>query len=307
MMATVENAAPDALYDLSTTDENLSAQELLDDGLKRRAFLGRMACAGLGFAAVGLLNGCGGGSNNGGIGNPTPQPTGTGGNANATPTPTSIDARFPGIVGRNINELVLNLSLSHEFLEVDLYRQALNAASALPNTTPLSNTQNYSLRVPAGALNADSGQAAQDGLQFLRDQAFVEMAHRDFIIATLRSMGAPLQQPHAPGYQFPGGAGSTLGEIIRNIIPVEQNGQRGFLGGAPLLTSLELIQTAATLHSIEARHIAALKHTVGAPPGPERLDGDQLVTPNYPSESAFEYFRSSTTVIAKDKRYYRSA
>lgn len=291
----IDSGTEEAIFQLPEKGEELIAQEIRHDGLKRRAFLQRMAAAGLGCAAVSLLGGCNGGSSGGSGPNPNPNP-GDG----------VFDPRnFPGIIGRNINETVMNFTLSHEHLEVDLYRQALNIAAGLAVNTPLDPARNYTLSIAPGNLNADSGQAAQDGMTFLRNQAFVETAHRDFLIASVRSMGGTPQPPNPDGYQFPNGPGNTLRDLLANILVLEQNGQRGLLGGAPFLTTLNLIQTAATLHSVECRHIAALKHTIGRPPGPEREADDLLVTPNYPSPDTFEYYRTPPTVIARDRPYMR--
>ena len=89
----------------------MSAQEmraLLTNPVSRREFLTRLSAAGLGALSLPLLTGCGGGTTN------------SNGYSNAA---------FPGVVGRNLSEVVLNYALTLEILEADLYRQALNRAS----------------------------------------------------------------------------------------------------------------------------------------------------------------------------------
>ncbi len=290
-------------------------EQLLKNPLQRRAFLTRMSAAGLGLAAANVLAGCGGGNNDGGVPFPSATPSGTatpGGTPNGTPNPTATGggldrANFPNIVGRNINEVVLNFALSLEILEADLYRQALNVASGLPIGAPLKSDGNYQLRLPAGALNANSGQAAQDGFKFLRDFTFVEAAHRDFLRVALRSFGAPVQPPNPGGYRFPGGPGGDLKTILGNILPIEETGVRAYLGAAGFLTDLGLLQTAATIFSTEARHSAVIEDAVGNDPGPIPMPGDQKVTPNYPSPNTFEYFLEPRVVLQKASAYFGKA
>ncbi len=289
--------------------------QLLSNPLQRRAFLTRMSAAGLGLAAANLLAGCNGNDNNGGVPFPTATPGGTpsgtatpGGTPNPTPAGGGLDPRnFPNIVGRNINEVVLNFALTLEILEADVYRQALNVASGLPIDAPLKSNGSYQLRVPAGALNANSGQAAQDGFKFLLDFTFVEAAHRDFLRAALRSFGAPVQPPNPGGYRFPGGPGGDLKTILGKILPLEETGVRAYLGAAGFLTDLGLLQTAATIFSTEARHSAVIEDLVGNDPGPIPMPGDQKVTPNYPSPNTFEYFLEPRVVLQNASAYFVKA
>lgn len=294
-------------------DLDVDARELLRDSVKRRAFLQRMGMTGMGMAAIALLNGCNGDNDDGG---PNFQPTATaGGTANGTATPNGTaqatatatarpgvdQTNFPGIVGRNINEVVLNYALALEIFEADIYRQSLNVASGLPVTTPFSASRNYALRVAPGALNPRAGQVAQDAFTLLRNITIAENAHRDFLRTALRSMGAPVQAPNPGGYQFPGGAlpGRDLRTILAQLRPIEEGGPRAYLGAAPFLTTLELIQTAGTIYSVECRQAAAINDTLGTGAGPTRMILDKPAAPVYPSEDTFEYFRSPSDVLTK--------
>lgn len=280
-------------------------EQLLNSPVQRRAFLKRMSAAGLGLAAANVLVGCNGDNNSGGLPTPT-----TGGTPSASPSASpaaGLDpVNFPGIVGRSIDEVVLNFALSLEILEADLYRQALNVASGLPITDVLKTNGNYQLRIPAGTLNANSGQAAADGFKFLRDFAFVEAAHRDFLRVALRGLNAPVQPPNPGGYRFPTGTGpgGDLKTILTNITPLEETGVRAYLGGAGFLTSLPLLQTAATIFSTEARHSAVLQDLIGNDPGPLPMDGDEKVTATYPSPNTFEYFLRPRVVLQRVKAYF---
>lgn len=286
-------------------------EEMMKSPLQRRAFLGRMSSAGLGVAATSLvggtlLAGCNGDNDSGG---PTPNPTGTpGGTPGPTGTPNGggLDPQnFPGIVGDDINEVVLNFALALEILEADLYRQALNVASGKPITAPLSSDQNsYRLAISPGSLSPSSGQAAADAFLFLKQFTFVEVAHRDFLRTAIRSLGGTPQPANPGGYKFPNGPGNDLKTILANIIPLEETGVRAYLGAAPFLTDLGLIQTAATIFSTEARHSAVINDALGRDPGPTPMPGDEKVTPNYPSPNTFEYFLPPRVVLQRVAVYF---
>jgi len=72
---------------------------------------------------------------------------------------------------------------------------------------------------------------------------------------------------------------------------------RAYLGAAGFLTDLNLIQTASTIYSTEARHSAVVADSIGRLPGPVPMPGDKKVTPSYPSPDTFEYFLDPPTVL----------
>ena len=103
----------------------MNLKTILSSPVNRRAFLTRMTAAGLGVAAMQLLDGCGGGTSP----------------LLGTPGTNELDpVNFPGILGRTMDEVVLNYALTLEILEADLYRQALNLASGRALTAPLDAT-----------------------------------------------------------------------------------------------------------------------------------------------------------------------
>ena len=282
--------------------------QIKKDPTSRRAFLQRMSAAGLGLAAVALLDGCGGGSNGNSPSkvNPsnTPAPT-------STPRPTNT--AFPvALPGRNVNEQVLNFALTLEILEADLYRQALNLAVGHPLDTPLAASPGaYSnATVGSGGINANAAFA------YLRDFAFVEAAHRDFLQMTLQSLGAPAVQRNPKGYTFGPFApqSNDLKAILTAIYPLEEEGVSAYLGAAPFLTNLGILQTAVTIYSTEARHSAAIAYILGKDVGPAQnpiagvgnrqkvqLLGNTLPYNGPNNESSrgnvFEYFIPPATVV----------
>lgn len=261
--------------------------EILRSPVNRRAFLTRMSAAGLGAAAVALLAGCGSGRN---VAEP-----GT--------VPGILDPNnFPGIPGRNINEVVLNYALALEILEADLYRQALNRATGRALTTPLASTaSSYTQSVGNGSL---SGPLAAAGFLYLVQYAYVEAAHRDFLRTTIQSLGGQPISANVRGYQFAAPLGSDLASILQAILPLEETGVRAYLGAAGFMTDFNLLTTAVAIHSTEARHSAAISYVLGVDPGPNYQPGDKRVTdgatapnPAPYSENTFQYYLDPPTVL----------
>ena len=264
-------------------------KQILGDPVDRRRFLTRMGAAGLGVAALTLLDGAGAG-------------TGLVRRSYGAKAPAG-SASFPGIPGKTIREIVLNFALTLEILEADLYRQALNQASGLPLATPLlEDPFMYEQSVGNGGLTAGAGAAAFD---YLVEFAYVEAAHRDFLKTTLASLRSPTVAPNPGGYHFPGGPGADLKAILTNILPLEETGVRAYLGAAGFLKGDSPYLTAASsIYSTEARHSAAIAFILGQDPGPTMMAGDQQVTPTYPSENTFEYFLTPATVLTKAAVYF---
>jgi hypothetical protein len=266
-----------------------SRSPFLADPVSRRAFMARMTAAGLGTVAAFALTGCDGDSS---------------GSSTGIPDPTN----FPGITGRSVTEAVLNYALTLEILEADLYRQALNIASGKPITDPLAASPNsYSLTIAPGAL-ANSTAA----FLYLRDFAFVEAAHRDFLTAAIQSSGGTPVPRRANGYKFAtanGQPGNDLATILTNILPLEETGVRAYLGAAEFMAfntnaDKNLVATAVAIHSTEARHSAAIAYVLNPTdnPGPKFLANDRRVTDganaaNTPSEDTFQYFLPPPVVL----------
>jgi hypothetical protein len=144
----------------------------------------------------------------------------------------------------------------------------------------------------------------QDAFLFLKQFAYAEAAHRDFLRTAIRGFGGTPQPPAARGYRFPNGPGNDLRTIIANLYPLEETGVRAYLGAVPFLTDLGLAQTAGTIFSTEARHSAIFADILGRDPGPLPMPGDQKVTDNYPSPNTFEYFLAPRTVLQRIPAYF---
>jgi len=168
------------------------SNDLLHDPVSRRAFLARMTAAGLGTAAAALIAGCGGSSSNGSGNN-------GGGSGGGNGTTTFADqANFPNIPGQNENIVVLNFALTLETLEADLYRQALNIAAGKDVGTPLpADASSYTQAVGNGSVSAA---LAPVGFLYLKQYAYVEAAHRDFLRGYIPTLGGTPVPANPKGY-----------------------------------------------------------------------------------------------------------
>lgn len=262
-------------------------EQLRNDACSRRAFFTRMGAAGLGLAAIHLLQGCNGGSSSGGLN------SGGGGGGSTSSFPVALP-------GNNDNEKVLNFALTLEFLEADLYRQALNLATGRALDTPLASSPSAypALTISNGGLGSFETAA---GFAYLRDFAFVEAAHAEFLVAALA--GKPRVARNPKGYTFGGPVAADLKSILTAILPLEETGVRAYLGAAPFITDYKrtgsIAQVATAIYSTEARHSSAINVLLDKDPGPEFMSGDQKVTPDYPNENTFEYFLSPTVVVSR--------
>ena len=239
---------------------------LKQNAVNRRAFLARMSAAGLGAAAVALLEGCGGSDNS----SSNPPPAGGG------PVSAAVRSAFPNVGGSTDNQVVLNYAYSLEILEAYLYLVGLNVASGRAPLTPLDptppgpgSTGAYSQTVPNGNVAANF---AYPGFLYLVQFAYVEAAHRDFLQMVLGSAAAPVV-PASGRYKYgtpDGSPGGTLSSILSALLPLEETGVRAYLGAAPYLTDNGTLQVAATIYSTECRHSASIEYILGLDPGPAR-------------------------------------
>ncbi len=210
--------------------------------------------------------------------------------------PTDGDTQFAAIPGNSINEKVLNFALTLEILESDLYRQALNLASGLPRDYALNvNPKVYNLKVSGGGLSSGATAA---GYLYLKQYAYVEGAHREFLIAAIKAAGLTPAAKNPGGYKFASQPEANIKSILTAILPLEETGTRAYLAALPYLTDLGLATIAGGIYSTECRHSAAVSYTLGINPGPTRGSGDLEVVPNPPAGNTFEPYLQPKTVVA---------
>jgi hypothetical protein len=269
--------------------------EMRSNPASRRGFLAAMTAAGLGAAAYQLFE---------------PKPVRAASAATLSGSEEHTDAlaaaSFPGIPGNNIDVKVLNYALTLELLEADLYRQALNVASGIAIGTALnSNPDVYKRDVAPGGL---SSAAANIGFDYLQEFAYVEAAHAAYLTTAITNLGATPVTANATGYSVPSGPGSTIYEILSNILPLEETGVRAYLGAVSSITLVGTYgQAAATIYSTEARHSASIRYLLKEDPGPVMMSGDLSVVANPPASNTFEYYLTPTTVISRIQAYINPA
>ncbi len=242
-------------------------EKIQRDPHSRREFLARMGAAGLGLAAVSMLQGCGGGSSS---------------NNN------TVTSTFPiAVPGNSGNVKVLNYALTLEILEADLYRQALNLATGRDLTAALESSASvYTMDSGVGDLGAFN----TAGFNYLRDFAFVEAAHRDFLTATISSLSDTPVARNPKGYAFVTTPAKTLSAILAAILPLEETGVRAYLGASPYFVDFAsaqtktLIQAAVGIYSTEARHSAAIQYILGQKTGATNI-GPNGTEPGVPANN----------------------
>ncbi len=272
--------------------------EIRSSPSSRRLFLKRMSAAGLGIAAAKIVSGNFKSASKAMGATPSIAPSG--------PTLTQVQAAFPGIPGASSLEIVLNYALTLEFLEADLYRQALNIASRRPLDTPLDATvDSYKNGVKPGfGFDKTAGDV---GFLYLAQFAFVEAAHRDFLIAAITAAGATPTKANPGGYHFirAGHPSPGISYILGEILPLEETGVRAYLGALPYLgDQLAYAQVAGGIYSTEARHSAALRYVFDTRIGPDPRPGDMKVVTTYPSRNTFEYFLTPSQVLSAASVYF---
>jgi len=241
----------------------LDFQDLCRDLPSRRLFLGRMAAAGLGAAALGLFDA---------------RPAQATGKQLLDIVTTPDNEHFPGIPGRTKNERVLNYALALETLEADLYRQALNLAAGKDIGTPLpADVSGYALSIGTGYLPPPHPQM---GFTYLQQFAPVEAAHRDFLRGALKLDGIiPNLGIRPKKYQF-GVETMTREQVLAMLIDVEATGTMAYLGAIPFFRTKIFLTTAAGILGTEARHTACLQAVQN------RLLMDNLIAGGTPSPPA---------------------
>ena len=140
--------------------------------------------------------------------------------------------------------------------------------------------------------------------------AYVEAAHRDFLITALGANAAPVTSKSGK-YKFAttdGKPGNDLVTILSNILPLEETGVRAYLGAAGFLTDNNLFQVAGTIYSTECRHSASIEYILGQDPGPRTgitgvPAGEQEVA-TAPAANVFEKYLTPPTVLTAASTAY---
>ena len=137
-------------------------------------------------------------------------------------------------VDNNKSDLeILNYALTLEFLEAEFYDKVI--ASGLVKDKMVAN------------LAKKFGESEQE--------------HVDALTATIKKLGGtPVM---APKTKFEETLEKGLKEVLNTAATVENLGAAAYLGQAGSIKNKEVLAAALAIHSVEARHAAALNHLVG--------------------------------------------
>jgi hypothetical protein len=153
----------------------------------------------------------------------------------ATTTSASTPTTTSGGSGGQGDLAILNYALTLEFLEAAFY-----------------------------AAGADADLFKGKELDLVKRFGATEQAHVDALTATIGKLGGtPVA---APKTRFPLDSRS---EVLKLAATVENLGAAAYLGKAPEIQSEEVLAAALSIHSVEARHAAALNVLLGRQATPD--------------------------------------
>ena len=151
---------------------------------------------------------------------------------------------IPGLLRGGEDIKVLNYALLLEYLESDLYRQAMQRLT-------IGGANKLGKAIPGLGLSLD-----EPDVFFINQFASVEAEHADFISHALNDLinGIAIG-PYK--YDF-GMETKSRQDILDLLITVEDTGARAYLGAVPYLKTRAFITAAAAIQGTEARHTSTL-------------------------------------------------
>jgi rubrerythrin len=152
----------------------------------------------------------------------------TAGGASSSSTMTT-----PSAADNKADLKILNYALTLEFLEADFYRQVI--ASGLVKDAKVAS------------IAKKFGQTEQE--------------HVEALAATIKKLGG--RPVDAPKTKFQPTLDKGLKTVLETAATVENLGAAAYLGQAGNIKSKEVLAAALSIHSVEARHAAALNTLVG--------------------------------------------
>lgn len=165
------------------------------------------------------------------------------GDGGETPEETAPPTDDAGDAGRDVE--IVNYALTLEYIEAAFYDAVLNSDVQAPS---------------------------QEVADLVRTFGEQERAHVDALVATVEQMGGiPAEEPET---DFESVLRGGAGEVLRTAARVESVGAAAYLNEAPRVQSEEVLAAALSIHSVEARHAAALGEAAGrAFIGEDRFEG----------------------------------
>lgn len=108
-----------------------------------------------------------------------------------------------------------------------------------------------------------------------------EAAHVDAITATIRKLGGTPAQRPAGGFNFTS-VPMEPAAVVRFFQEVEAVGASAYLGAAPSIQNLDVLEAALSIHANEAEHASALADLVA--PGANLFAPEAFATPRTPDQ-----------------------
>ena len=134
---------------------------------------------------------------------------------------------------------IVNYALTLEYLEADFYRQVIDSGVVTDKKV--------------AALAQELGQAEQE--------------HVDALKATVSKLGGKAAAKPKTKFQEVIDGGPKM--ILQTAATVENLGAAAYLGQANRIQDKEVLAAALSIHSVEARHAAALNRALGKPATPD--------------------------------------
>jgi len=156
--------------------------------------------------------------------------TTSGSNATTTDMPENVSSQFgEGDLG------IVNYALTLEYLEADFYEQV-----------------------------AKSGLFKGEDLALIKAIGDSEQQHVDALLATVNSLDG--EAAAAPKTEFPLDDAESVLDLAATV---ENLGAAAYLGAAGMIEDEGILAAALSIHSVEARHAAALNVLTGQSPTPD--------------------------------------
>lgn len=213
-----------------------SVREQTTTRSSRRGFLGRSALAGGAILALGSASGFA-------LAQEQSDEHGPDG---------ATEALFDDVHGTDVD--VLNFALSLELLEAEFYSRAFETFTEedFVNAEVLQSFGEQQRR-----------QAFADVQQIFDNEA----THAAVLTDVIEQLGGdPVGEQ---SYEFPLG---SVGEFLETAATIENTGTGAYAAAARFVESPDLLGSALSIHSVEARHAARLNTLTGQPPHPNAFD-----------------------------------
>ena len=128
---------------------------------------------------------------------------------------------------------IVNYALTLEFLEADFYMKVIDSGEITDKAT----------------------------VEIAKKFGQTEQEHAEALMATAKMLGTPAEKPQTNFDEVLAGGPK---KILMTAATVENLGAAAYLGQAGKIESKEILAAALSIHTVEARHAAAINQLIGA-------------------------------------------